>query len=197
MCSTIEMGCHREDETLCSELGRRSHAAPFNTRGAPSAKIGVMQVAPESSTEAGTELRPPLRRRIRHVLLGDGPIIPLAVAHGLSGSADAFVTVSLAGSLFFNISPDASRQQVLLYLLVTMAPLAVLAPLVGPAVDRFRRSQRFVASIFYLLRAVSCMAMVSFLLDSDILSTRPDLADREQGIGRRQTDTCAATRRRP
>ncbi|MFT7502683.1 MAG: putative MFS family arabinose efflux permease [Gammaproteobacteria bacterium] len=124
-----------------------------------------MQVAPDSSTETGVECRPPLRRRIRHILLGDGPIIPLAVAHGVSGSADAFVTVSLAGSLFFNISPDASRQQVLLYLLVTMAPLAVLAPLVGPAVDRFRRSQRFVASIFYLLRAVSCMAMVSFLLD--------------------------------
>ncbi|MBT5864184.1 MAG: MFS transporter [Ilumatobacter sp.] len=124
-----------------------------------------MQVAPKSSTTAGQEHRAPLRRRIRHVLLGDGPIIPLAVSHGLSGSADAFVTVSLAGSLFFNISPDASRQQVLLYLLVTMAPLAVLAPLVGPAVDRFRRSQRFVASIFYLLRAVSCLAMVSFLLD--------------------------------
>ena len=98
-------------------------------------------------------------------MVGDGQIIPLAVAHGLSGSADAFVTVSLAGSLFFNISPDASRQQVMLYLLVTMAPLAVLAPLVGPAVDRFRRSQRFVASVFYLLRAVSCLAMVSFLLD--------------------------------
>jgi predicted MFS family arabinose efflux permease len=75
------------------------------------------------------------------------------------------VSVSLAGSLFFNVSPDASRQQVLLYLLVTMDPLAVLAPLVGPAVDRFRRSQRFVASLFYLLRAVSCLALVSFLLD--------------------------------
>ncbi len=127
--------------------------------------MGVMEVAPESSTAVGLEYRPPLRRRVRHILVGDGPIIPLAVAHGLSGSADAFVTVSLAGSLFFNISPDASRQQVLLYLLVTMAPLAVLAPLVGPAVDRFRRSQRFVASIFYLLRSVSCLAMVSFLLD--------------------------------
>ena len=124
-----------------------------------------MQVGPVSSTETRMERRPPRHRRVQHILVGDGPIIPLAVAHGLSGSADAFVTVSLAGSLFFNISPDASRQQVLLYLLVTMAPLAVLAPLVGPAVDRFRRSQRFVASIFYLLRGFSCMAMVSFLLD--------------------------------
>jgi len=125
----------------------------------------LMHVAPDSSTAAGAALRPTLRRRIRRLLLGDGPIMPLAVAHGLAGSADAFVSVSLAGSLFFNLSPDASRQQVLIYLLVTMAPLAVLAPLVGPAVDRFRRSQRFVASTFYVLRAASCLALVSFLLD--------------------------------
>lgn len=125
----------------------------------------AMSVTPESSTAVGSEYRLPLRRRVRHLLVGDGPIIPLAVAHALAGAADAFVTVSLAGSLFFNISPDASRRQVLLYLLVTMAPLAVLAPLVGPTVDRFRRSQRFVASIFYVLRAASCVAMVSFLLE--------------------------------
>jgi len=124
-----------------------------------------MQVAPGSSTAADPGSRPGLRRRVRHLLFGDGPIVPLAIAHGLAGSADAFVSISLAGSLFFNVSPDASRQQVLLYLLVTLAPLAVLAPLVGPAVDRFRRSQRFVASIFYLMRALSCLALVSFLLD--------------------------------
>jgi predicted MFS family arabinose efflux permease len=124
-----------------------------------------MQVAPGSSTAAAPPVRAPFRRRARHLLIGDGPMIPLATAHGLAGAADAFVSVSLAESLFFNVSPDASRQEVLLYLLVTLAPLAVLAPLVGPAVDRFRRSQRFVAATFYLLRAVSCLALVSFLLD--------------------------------
>ena len=124
-----------------------------------------MPVAPESSTAASPGSRPPMVSRVRHLLLGDGQIVPLSIAHGLAGSADAFVSISLAGSLFFNVSPDASRKQVLLYLLVTLAPLAVLAPLVGPAVDRFRRSQRFVASIFYLLRALSCLALVSFLLD--------------------------------
>lgn len=106
-----------------------------------------------------------LTARLGQLLLGDGPVVPMSIAHGLAGAADAFVTVSLAGSLFFNVSPDASRQQVLLYLVVTMAPLAVLAPLVGPAVDRFRQSQRFVALTFYWLRAASCIALVSFLLD--------------------------------
>lgn len=75
------------------------------------------------------------------------------------------MSVSLAGSLFFNISPDASREQVLLYLLVTMIPLAVLAPLVGPAVDRFRGTQRFVAAGLFAFRALLCLALVSTLLD--------------------------------
>ncbi len=97
-------------------------------------------------------------------LVGPKPIVPLSLAHGLAGAGDAFVAISLAGSLFFSVSPDASRQQVLLYLLVTMAPLAVLAPLVGPAVDRFRRFQRIVAAVIYALRAVFCLALVGTLL---------------------------------
>jgi predicted MFS family arabinose efflux permease len=91
-------------------------------------------------------------------------MVPMSAAHALGATADAFVSVSLAGSLFFNISPDASREQVLLYLLVTMVPLAVLAPLVGPAVDRFRHRQRFVASGFYLTRGLCCLALVYTLL---------------------------------
>ncbi len=102
---------------------------------------------------------------LRRSTLGEGPIVRLGIAHGLAAAADAFVSVSLAGSLFFNISPDASREQVLLYLLVTMVPLAVLAPLIGPAVDRFRHTQRFVASGIYLFRALCCLALVSTLLE--------------------------------
>ena len=69
------------------------------------------------------------------------------------------MAISLAGSLFFSLSPDASRQQVLLYLLVTMAPLAVLAPLVGPTVDRFNARPQVVALVCYMLRAVACVAL--------------------------------------
>ena len=102
--------------------------------------------------------------RLRRVLIGRGAVVPLATAHGLAAAGDAFVSVSLAGSLFFSVSPNASRQQVLLYLLITMAPLAVLSPLVGPAVDRFRRSQRFVAAGFYASRGVFCLILALTLL---------------------------------
>jgi hypothetical protein len=108
--------------------------------------------------------RVPVHVRLRQTLIGRGAVMPLAAAHALAAAGDAFVSVSLAGSLFFNVSPNASRQQVLLYLLITMAPLAVLSPLVGPAVDRFRRSQRFVAAGFYVSRGVFCLILAVTLL---------------------------------
>jgi hypothetical protein len=52
------------------------------------------------------------------------------------GAADAFVAVSLAGTIFFSTSVDQARGRVVLFLLVTMAPFAVLAPFIGPALDR-------------------------------------------------------------
>ena len=102
--------------------------------------------------------------RARQLLIGRGAVVPLASAQALAAAGDAFVSVSLAGSLFFNVSPNASREQVLLYLLITMAPLAVLSPLVGPAVDRFRNSQRFVAAAFFASRGVFCLILAITLL---------------------------------
>jgi MFS family permease len=103
------------------------------------------------------------RARVWRLVFGDAQIAPLSVAQAVAGVGDAFVTVSLAGSLFFNLSPDASREQVLLYLIVTVSPLAVLAPLIGPTVDRFRHRQRLVAALCYLLRGAFCVAMAATL----------------------------------
>ncbi len=107
--------------------------------------------------------RPGWRARFWRVSVGAPQLAPLSVAHAFAGIADAFVTVSLAGSLFFNLSPDASRKQVLLYLLVTVAPLALLAPLVGPTIDRFHRRQRLVAGACFALRALFCLALAGSL----------------------------------
>jgi MFS family permease len=117
-----------------------------------------------SGTGATTVERASRSARFRHLLLGPRRVVPLSTAQAVAAAGDAFVSVSLAGSLFFNVSPNASRQQILLYLLITMAPLAVLSPLVGPAVDRFRRSQRFVASSFFVARGVFCLLLAVTLL---------------------------------
>ena len=52
------------------------------------------------------------------------------------------ITVALAGSLFFSIDPSAARLRVALYLVLTMAPFALVGPLIGPALDRFKGGRR-------------------------------------------------------
>ncbi len=88
-----------------------------------------------------------------------------AWAQVLSGAADALVAISLAGSLFFSLSPEASRQQILLYLLINLAPYALLAPLIGPAIDRLRHGPRNIAVFLFALRAVCAAGLALTLLD--------------------------------
>lgn len=88
-----------------------------------------------------------------------------ARAHALGVGADALVDVSLASSLFFSISADASRQQVLLYLIVNLVPFTFLAPLIGPAIDRFPRSHRFIATTVFLFRALLVVGLAFTLFD--------------------------------
>src|SRR5207248_4566360 len=70
------------------------------------------------------------------------PFSRLVIAQALSACGDTLVAVALAGSLFFAISPSAARGRVALSLLLTMAPFAVVAPFLGPAIDRRKGGRR-------------------------------------------------------
>src|SRR6266516_2899822 len=72
---------------------------------------------------------------------------------------DAFVAVALAGTLFFGVSVSQARSQVALALLVTMAPFAVLAPLVGPLLDRVQDGRRYILAGTLLARGLLCWGM--------------------------------------
>jgi hypothetical protein len=96
-------------------------------------------------------------------LQGTSPFARLALVHVVSIGGDTLVTTALAGSLFFSISPGAARGRVALYLALTMAPFAVVAPLLGPALDRSRGGRRLVIVASQLGRAVVCLAMANHL----------------------------------
>jgi hypothetical protein len=87
------------------------------------------------------------------------PFAKLAIAHAVGVCGDVFVTVALADSLFFSVGPDAARPKVLLYLCLTMAPFAVIAPIVGPFLDRTRGGRRIVISVACAGRALLCLLM--------------------------------------
>jgi hypothetical protein len=64
--------------------------------------------------------------------------------HQASGAAgDALVALALAGSLFFSVPETTARGRVLLYLGLTMAPFAVVSPLLARILDRFKGSLRW------------------------------------------------------
>ncbi len=120
------------------------------------------RVAP-STTDAGWQ---PLRRPPRAggpLGLGSSPFSRLAVVHILAVAGDTFVTMALAGSLFFSITPQAARGRVALYLLLTVAPFAVVAPLLSPVIDRSRGGRRALIIAGAASRAIVCLSMATHL----------------------------------
>jgi len=107
-------------------------------------------------------------RPIRHPVTPDGrittpPFRRLAVTHALALSGDALVTVALAGSLFFDISPTAARGRVALSLVLTIAPFAVVAPLLGPAIDRVEGGRRLMVAAASAGRAVAALFAAAWI----------------------------------
>jgi MFS family permease len=103
-----------------------------------------------------------------HAGIGTHSFKRLTQACALSSSGDAFVAVALAGSIFFSQDPTAARESVALSLLLTMAPFAVVAPLLGPWVDRVRGGRRFVLVFAAVMRSFLCLVM-AMVLDSVLL----------------------------
>ena len=83
----------------------------------------------------------------------------LALVQVLMIAGDMLVTISLAGSLFFSISPTEAKSKVLLYLLLTIAPFAVVSPLLGPLIDRSRGARRAMVVFSGVGRAALCPFM--------------------------------------
>lgn len=91
----------------------------------------------------------------------------------VNSAGDALVAAALAGTLFFGVPVDEARGSVALYLLVTMAPFAVVAPLVGPALDRMRSGRRYAIAGTMALRGVLCWAMAAAVLHGDGITLFP------------------------
>jgi MFS family permease len=95
----------------------------------------------------------------------------LVEVHALQTAGDAFVTVALAGSLFFSVPTHQARTRVGLYLIVTMAPFALLAPVLGPLLDRFRHGRRFALAATMIARATLALVIGHALAGKDLTTT--------------------------
>ncbi len=87
----------------------------------------------------------------------------LALVHVIMMAGDTLVTVSLAGSLFFSVSPTEAKTRVLLYLLLTIAPFAAVSPILGPLIDKSANGRRILVAISAGARVLLCWSMSQHL----------------------------------
>ena len=72
------------------------------------------------------------------------------------------MVVALADSFFFDVDPSAARGKVLLFLVISFAPFLLVAPLIGPVIDRIRGGRRFVVQAVAAARIVLQLLMMRF-----------------------------------
>jgi hypothetical protein len=77
-------------------------------------------------------------------------------------AGEATMVVALADSFFFDVDLDAARSRILTFLLVSFAPFILVAPLIGPVIDRIRGGRRFVVQIVAVLRFIVQIAMIRY-----------------------------------
>ena len=90
---------------------------------------------------------------------GDAGMVRLFDLHALSCAGDTLIAIGLASTIFFSVPLGEARSKVALYLLVTMVPFALLAPVVGPLLDRFRHGRRYALAVTMLGRAFLAWAI--------------------------------------
>ncbi len=89
------------------------------------------------------------------------PFGRLARTHAFNAAGDGALALALAGSIFFSIDPSDARWRVALYLVCTVAPFAVVTPLIGPALDRVKGGRRAMIIGALGLRSVLAVLLIS------------------------------------
>nr|WP_039938617.1 MFS transporter [Streptomyces himastatinicus] len=90
---------------------------------------------------------------------GESGLGKLIELHAVNSAGDMLITVALASTVFFSVPTDEARGRVALYLAITLAPFAVLAPVVGPLLDRIPHGRRAAMAGSMLIRALLALTM--------------------------------------
>jgi hypothetical protein len=100
--------------------------------------------------------------RVDTALSQKGPVFKqLAVSWAANVAGDTLVAVGLAGTLFFNVPSAEARSKVALYLVLTVAPFAVVTPVLAAIFGRFPGAYRAVLTSSSALRAGVAVVMMA------------------------------------
>lgn len=103
--------------------------------------------------------------RVRRAATADGAdrsgLTALTLPVVLNYAVDAAMMVALANTLFFAAASAESKSKVAMYLALTIAPFAVVAPLIGPMLDRLQRGRRIAMATTFGLRALLALLIMT------------------------------------
>ncbi len=129
--------------------GARDKLGTASKKVGQASKVGASGVASASRKTAvvGGKVGKATGRRIRGLTGAQGAresgLSRLIELGAVNAAGDTAFAVSLAGTVFFAVPSEQARDRVALFLLLTMAPFALMAPLIGPILDRFRHGRRW------------------------------------------------------
>ncbi|MGO4750407.1 MFS transporter, partial [Streptomyces sp. 2MCAF27] len=104
---------------------------------------------------------------------GESGLGKLIELHAVNSAGDMLITVALASTVFFSVPTAEARGRVALYLAITMAPFTLLAPIVGPLLDRLPHGRRAAMASAMLTRAVLAL-MIAGAVASGGLELYPE-----------------------
>lgn len=129
-------------------------------RGARATARGAKSVG-QATRKAGVFTARQARRASQAEGAGDSGLSRLIELHAINAAGDAAIAISLAGTLFFQVPSGEARGQVALFLGLTMLPFAVIAPLIGPFLDRFSHGRRWAIGSTMAIRAFLCWVLAT------------------------------------
>jgi len=154
---------------------RASRASRFFTASQHAARAGAS--AATGAARAGAAAVNGTTRLVHRMTTASGAgrtglssLLELSIAGAIG---DAFVVIALAGTLFFSSTAEQARGRAAYALIVTIAPYAVLAPLIGPMLDRVRRGNKYILLGTFLARGLLCWGMAGAVEDKDVVTLLP------------------------
>jgi MFS family permease len=124
-------------------------------------KVTVTRAAAQRSREMGSKMYGLVHRAATADGADKSGLTALTWPVVANFAVDAAMAVALANTLFFAAASGESKSKVALYLLITIAPFAVIAPLIGPALDRLQHGRRVALAASFTLRTVLVVLLIA------------------------------------
>ncbi|HEU0191625.1 MAG TPA: MFS transporter [Mycobacterium sp.] len=126
----------------------------------PGERITVTRAAKQRSREMGYRMYDLVQRAATADGADKSGLTALTWPVVANFAVDSAMAVALANTLFFAAASGESKGRVALYLLVTIAPFALVAPLIGPALDRLQHGRRVALATSFTLRTALALVLV-------------------------------------